>query len=92
MIMNLKKISCLNYRAIAVSLASDHLYRNSFFMAFSSIFNAGCGFFFWIIAARIYTVEQVGLATALISSLSLVLLFSRLGFDFSIIRFIFFRE
>lgn len=88
MIMNLKKISCLNYRAIAVSLASDHLYRNSFFMAFSSIFNAGCGFFFWIIAARIYTVEQVGLATALISSLSLVLLFSRLGFDFSIIRFI----
>lgn len=71
-----------------MSLASDPLYRTSFFMAFSSIFNAGCGFFFWIIAARLYTVEQVGLSTALISSLGLVILFSKLGFDFSIIRFI----
>ena len=68
-------------------LTKDPLYRNSFFMAFTSIFNAGCGFFFWMIAARLYTVEEVGLATALISSLGLILLFSRLGFDFSIIRF-----
>jgi O-antigen/teichoic acid export membrane protein len=84
--MNFKQISRPNCRAIA-RLASDPLYRNSFFMAFSSVFNAGCGFFFWMIAARLYTVEQVGLATALISSLGLVLLFSRLGFDSSIIRF-----
>ena len=59
-----------------------------FFMALTSIFNAGCGFFFWMIAARLYTVEEVGLATALISSIGLVILFSRLGFDFSIIRFL----
>lgn len=85
--MNLKQIKFSNFRAIA-GLANDPLYRNSFFMAFSSIFSAGCGFFFWMIAARLYTVEQVGLATALISSLGLVILFSRLGFDFSIIRFI----
>ena len=84
--MIFRQISYPNFRAI-VGLARDPLYRTSFFMAFSSIFNAGCGFFFWIIAARIYTVEQVGLATALISSLGLVLLFSRLGLDFSIIRF-----
>jgi O-antigen/teichoic acid export membrane protein len=56
-------------------------------MAFTSICNAGCGIFFWIIAARLYTVEQVGLATALISSIGLVTLFSILGFDSSIIRF-----
>jgi len=85
--MNFKQISFSNFRAIA-GLANDPLYRNSFFMAFSSVFNAGCGFLFWMIAARLYTVEQVGLATALISSLGLVILFSRLGFDFSIIRFI----
>lgn len=84
--MIFRQISYPNFRTI-VGLASDPLYRTSFFMAFSSIFNAGCGFFFWIIAARIYTVEQVGLATALISSMGLVLLFSRLGLDFSIIRF-----
>jgi O-antigen/teichoic acid export membrane protein len=56
-------------------------------MVLSNVFNSACGFLFWMIAARLYTVEQVGHATALISSLSLVLLFSRLGFDTSIIRF-----
>jgi O-antigen/teichoic acid export membrane protein len=85
--MDFKHISYQNCRAI-VGLARDPLYRNSFFMAFSSVFNAGCGFFFWVIAARLYTIEQVGLATALISSLGLVVLFSWLGLDSSIIRFL----
>jgi len=71
----------------ASGMLRDPLYRNSFFMAFTSVFNAGCGFFFWMIAARLYTVEQVGLATALISALGLVVLLSRLGFDVSAIRF-----
>lgn len=84
--MNSKLADTLDYNKIA-RLAKDPLYRNSFFMAFTSVFNAGCGFFFWMIAAKLYTVEEVGLATALISSLGLVILFSRLGFDFSIIRF-----
>lgn len=69
-------------------LVIDPLYRNSFFAASAYICNAGFGFVFWIIVARMYTIEQVGLATALISSLGLTLLFSRLGFDFSVIRFI----
>lgn len=76
----------MDFNAIA-KLSGSPLYRNSFFMAVSNVFNAGCGFFFWIIAARLYTVEEVGLATALISSLGLIVLLSRLGFDFSIIRF-----
>ncbi len=84
--MNFKQLSHKRFRAIA-SLTRDPLYRNSFFMALCNVFNAGCGFFFWIIAARFYSVEQVGLATALISSLGLVILFSRLGFDSSVIRF-----
>ncbi|MDJ1421818.1 MAG: lipopolysaccharide biosynthesis protein [Candidatus Methanoperedens sp.] len=41
-----------------------------------------------MIAARFYSIEDVGLATALISSLGLVILFSRFGLDFSIIRFL----
>jgi len=82
------QISYPNCRAIIARLASDPLYRNSLFITAISIFNAGCGFFFWIIAARLYTIEQVGLATALISSLDLVILFSRIGFDSSMIRFL----
>ena len=40
-----------------------------------------------MIAARLYSAEDVGIATALWSSLALIILLSRLGFDFSIIRF-----
>jgi len=65
----------------------DPLYKNSFFIMLSSITNAGFGFFFWMIAARLYSAEDVGIATALWSSLVLIILLSRLGFDFSIIRF-----
>lgn len=44
-------------------------------------------FFFWVVAAKLYSVEEVGQATALISSLGLIMLISRLGFDLSLIRF-----
>ncbi len=63
------------------------LYKNSLFLMLSRVFNVACGFVFWILAAKFYSVEDVGLATALISSLGLVILFSRFGFDFSLIRF-----
>jgi len=70
-----------------IQQAKDPLYKNSFFIMLSSITNAGFGFFFWMIAARLYSAEDVGIATALLSSLNLIILFSRLGFNFSIIRF-----
>jgi len=68
--------------------AKDPLYTNSFFMMLTKVFNAACGFIFWMVAAKFYSVKDVGVATALISSLSLVILFSRFGFDFAQIRFI----
>lgn len=85
--MSFNPLRYLSGRTIS-GMAKDGLYRTSFFMAFANLMGAGCGFFFWIVAARLYTVEQVGLATALISSLALVALFSTLGFDSSIIRFL----
>jgi O-antigen/teichoic acid export membrane protein len=84
--MKFKHIYSIKYRRV-LELARDPLYRNSFFMAFTNIFNSGCGFLFWMVAARLYKVEEVGVATALVSSLGLVILFSRLGFDAAIFRF-----
>lgn len=65
----------------------DPLYKNSFFLASSRVFSVICGFFFWVIAAKYYTVEEVGVGVALISLLGIVVLFSRFGFDLSLIRF-----
>ncbi len=41
-----------------------------------------------MVAARYYSVMDVGIAAALISLLGLIMLFSRLGMDFSIVRFL----
>ncbi|MDV2481654.1 polysaccharide biosynthesis protein [Methanoculleus sp. Wushi-C6] len=65
----------------------EPLIRNSFFIMASSFVAAGFGFFFWMIAARFYSQADVGIATALMSSVGLLILISRLGLDQSVIRF-----
>lgn len=46
------------------------------------------GFFFWTLAARLYTVEDIGKATALISAANLLILFAGLGMGIGVIRFL----
>ena len=65
----------------------DPLYSNSLYMMFTTVFTAFAGFIFWMIAAKFYTPEDVGIATAILSTISFIILFSRFGLDFSIIRF-----
>jgi hypothetical protein len=33
---------------------NDPLYKNSFFLFLSRVFNVACRFFFWMLAARFY--------------------------------------
>jgi O-antigen/teichoic acid export membrane protein len=65
----------------------DHLYRGSFYLVLSRLLNAAAGFLFWVIAAKLYPIAEVGRATELISSLGLIMIFSKLGFDYSLIRY-----
>jgi O-antigen/teichoic acid export membrane protein len=53
----------------------------------NTVFNGGFGFIFWMMAAKYYTPEDVGVATAIISSLTLITVLSKMGFDISIIRY-----
>lgn len=66
----------------------DSLFKNSIYIMLSSISSAGFGLIFWMLAAKFYPPEDVGFAIALISSMSLIVLISSFGLDFSIIRFI----
>jgi len=70
-----------------ISQFKDPLYKNSFFIMLTSLSSAGFGFFFWMLAAKLYPKEDVGIATALISSMSLLILLTRFGLDVAIIRF-----
>ena len=65
----------------------DPLYKNSFFIMLTSISSSGFGFVFWMLAAKLYPKEDAGIATALISSMTLLVLLLRFGLDQSIIRF-----
>ena len=63
------------------------IYHNSLYLTFGRFLDVGFGFLFWALAARLFSVSDVGIATALIASIGLVIAISRLGFDMSIIRF-----
>ena len=66
----------------------EPLYKNSFFLLLNSGLGGIVGFVFWIVAARFYSPAQVGMVSALIAAMMLLAVFSRLGFDMGVIRFL----
>lgn len=68
------------------SAYSDPLIQNSFYLMLSTGVTAGLGFIFWMICARLFTPSQIGLATSLISAMSLLSYASLLGFNVTFVR------
>ena len=69
-------------------LANDSLYRNSIYLMLSTGVMAVFGFFFWMINARLYSAEQAGIGTTLISIMTLISSFSLLGLGNSLIKYL----
>jgi len=72
--------------SVGLKMRKDPLYRNSFYLMATAIARAGFGFFFWIIAAALYLMEDIGVATAVISALNIIAALSRFGIDQSLTR------
>jgi O-antigen/teichoic acid export membrane protein len=64
------------------------LYRNAVYLVVYSAASNLTGVLFWIVVARLYDTEAVGLASAAISAIGFVVLFSSLGLDYGIVRFL----
>lgn len=64
------------------------LYKNAFYLIANTPVASVLGFIFWIAVARFYSPVDVGLAAALISAANLLAVFSNLGFNFSVIKFL----
>jgi O-antigen/teichoic acid export membrane protein len=64
------------------------LFRNATYLIFSNAFLQATGFFFWIIAARLYTAESVGLSSAAIMAMMLLSQLSYMGLDYALVRFL----
>jgi len=67
---------------------NDSLYRNSIFLILSTFVMSGVGFFFWIIAARVYNAQQVGITTTILSITGLISSISLFGFNVSLISYL----
>lgn len=69
-------------------IMGDSLYRNSIYLMLSTLVMAVLGFVFWMVGTRIFTTEQVGLATTIISAMGLITSFSLLGLNTGLIRYL----
>ncbi len=73
-------------RHVLGQIRSDSLVRNSLFLMLTTATMALAGFGFWVVNARLYTTEQVGQATALVSAIALLSQLSLAGMNSTIIR------
>lgn len=64
------------------------LYSNAFYLMTASAASALLGFVFWIIVARFYSPEDIGLASAAIAAIGLLAAISYLGLGMGLIRFL----
>jgi len=69
-------------------LFKSPLHKNAIFLLGDSIFTSALGFIFWTAAARFYVESDVGLASTMISSITLLAIASTLGFNIGFIRFL----
>ncbi|MFF4960670.1 lipopolysaccharide biosynthesis protein [Streptomyces sp. NPDC001222] len=72
--------------ARARAMARDPLIANSLFLIATTALGAGAGFVFWILVARLYPAADVGRASSLLSSLSLLSYFSLFGLSSTLVR------
>ena len=70
------------------ALWRNPLYSNAVYMMVAYLATAAFGFVFWIVAARFYSVSDVGLASALVSAMNLLSILSSLGFGYAMIGFL----
>lgn len=73
-------------RSLVPRLYSNSLLRNSIFIMGTGGATSVFGYFFWILAAHIYSPYNVGLGSALISALTLASILANLGIGYTLIQ------
>jgi O-antigen/teichoic acid export membrane protein len=70
------------------TLIKVSLYRNAIYLLLAAIANAGFGFIFWVIAARLYPPAVVGQASAIVSAIYLLAYTGGMGMGSGLIRYL----
>lgn len=67
---------------------AESLYRNSIYLMASTTVTAVLGFLFWLLIARLFTPENIGIAVTIIAATALISQLSLLGLKNAIIRYL----
>jgi O-antigen/teichoic acid export membrane protein len=83
----IKKISESPARLL-IHFKNDSLFRNSFYLMLSTGVQAFFGFLFWLLSAKLYTPQEIGIGSTLISASTFICYISLLGFNNTLIKFL----
>lgn len=86
--MKIVKTDFISPKTLSQRFRQDSMFRNSVFLMLSTGIQAICGFFFWLLCARLYTPQEIGIGSVLISAATFIAYLSLLGFNSSLIRFL----
>jgi O-antigen/teichoic acid export membrane protein len=75
-------------RRALTQLRTNHMVRNSMYSLLSTALQAGLGFGFWIIAARLFSVPDVGRATSLITASTFIGFIALFGLNSTLSRYL----
>ena len=73
-------------RRLLSAIRSDSLIRNSVAIMAVTVVTSILGFIFWLVAARRFSADQVGISAALVSTMTLVSLLSNLGINTALVQ------
>lgn len=79
------QLASVGRRRLLDALRHDHLLKNSFFILLATATVGLLGFLFWLVAARLFSVGQIGVATTLIAATNLLSYVSLLGLNTTLI-------
>lgn len=83
------KLSRYSVLQLISQLRSESLYKNSIYLMSSTLIMGIVGFFFWTLNARLFTTEQIGIATAMISLTAFLNNLGTLGLNAGIVIYLF---
>lgn len=66
----------------------DSLLKNSIYLMMTYFVTSIIGFFFWIIAAKLYTPQDIGITSAIFSSIALISMIGSLGLSRALIYYL----
>ncbi len=70
------------------NIHKDSLFKNSVYLMITIFTNLILGFFFWVIASKYYTPNDIGIISAILSSVSLISMISSVGFPTALLFYL----